>query len=87
MQAAEAVKFTCLACRVGWASLEQQRAHYRTDWHRYNLKRKVWRFARLRQASIDIQPTDRHFIMAGRGHGARDGGGIPHPRPDAEEPC
>lgn len=33
--------FTCLACRVGFASSEAQRVHYKTDWHRYNLKRKI----------------------------------------------
>eukprot|EP01137_Pigoraptor_chileana_P002757 Opistho-2@42024 len=33
--------FTCIACRVAFADAEQQRTHYRTDWHRYNLKRKV----------------------------------------------
>ncbi|KAJ2398409.1 pre-60S factor rei1 [Coemansia sp. RSA 2603] len=30
-----------MACQVAFYSAEQQRAHYRTDWHRYNLKRKV----------------------------------------------
>ncbi|KNE56087.1 hypothetical protein AMAG_01929 [Allomyces macrogynus ATCC 38327] len=34
-------RFTCLACHVAFATADQQRAHYRTDWHRYNLKRKV----------------------------------------------
>merc|ERR1712147_14216 len=33
--------FTCLACRVVFKDAENQRAHYKTDWHRYNLKRKV----------------------------------------------
>ncbi|ORX76487.1 hypothetical protein K493DRAFT_321545 [Basidiobolus meristosporus CBS 931.73] len=33
--------FTCLACHVAFRTLEHQRNHYRTDWHRYNLKRKV----------------------------------------------
>lgn len=33
--------FTCLACRVGFSSSETQREHYKTDWHRYNLKRKI----------------------------------------------
>lgn len=33
--------FTCLACRVVFHQAELQRAHYKTDWHRYNLKRKV----------------------------------------------
>lgn len=33
--------YTCISCRVGFADGEVQRAHYKTDWHRYNLKRKV----------------------------------------------
>ena len=33
--------FTCITCRVAFANSEIQRGHYKTDWHRYNLKRKV----------------------------------------------
>jgi hypothetical protein len=33
--------YTCLACQVAFQSAEGQRTHYRSDWHRYNLKRKV----------------------------------------------
>ncbi|KAH8549515.1 C2H2 type zinc-finger-domain-containing protein [Umbelopsis sp. PMI_123] len=33
--------YTCLACQVAFHSSEKQRNHYRTDWHKYNLKRKV----------------------------------------------
>lgn len=33
--------FTCITCRVSFADSEIQRKHYKTDWHRYNLKRKV----------------------------------------------
>ncbi|XP_042321833.1 zinc finger protein 622 [Sceloporus undulatus] len=33
--------FTCITCRVSFKDAEVQRAHYKTDWHRYNLKRKV----------------------------------------------
>ncbi|XP_041478384.1 zinc finger protein 622-like [Lytechinus variegatus] len=33
--------FTCISCRVAFASTDLQRAHYKSDWHRYNLKRKV----------------------------------------------
>ncbi|BFZ61280.1 pre-60S factor rei1 [Saitoella coloradoensis] len=37
----QAVLFTCMACAVGFHTADLQRQHYRTDWHRYNLKRKV----------------------------------------------
>lgn len=33
--------YTCISCRVGFKDPELQRLHYKSDWHRYNLKRKV----------------------------------------------
>ncbi|XP_061695860.1 cytoplasmic 60S subunit biogenesis factor ZNF622 [Syngnathoides biaculeatus] len=33
--------YTCISCRVAFSDGEVQRAHYKSDWHRYNLKRKV----------------------------------------------
>jgi len=33
--------FTCVTCRVQYGDGDAQRAHYKSDWHRYNLKRKV----------------------------------------------
>lgn len=33
--------FTCVTCRVQYGDGEAQRIHYKSDWHRYNLKRKV----------------------------------------------
>ncbi|XP_026793121.3 cytoplasmic 60S subunit biogenesis factor ZNF622 isoform X2 [Pangasianodon hypophthalmus] len=33
--------YTCISCRVQFTDADVQRAHYKTDWHRYNLKRKV----------------------------------------------
>nr|XP_019965966.1 PREDICTED: zinc finger protein 622 [Paralichthys olivaceus]XP_019965967.1 PREDICTED: zinc finger protein 622 [Paralichthys olivaceus] len=33
--------YTCISCRVAFSDGEVQRTHYKTDWHRYNLKRKV----------------------------------------------
>jgi pre-60S factor REI1 len=39
--APRAAQHTCVACRVAFASPELQRDHHKSDWHRYNLKRKV----------------------------------------------
>lgn len=39
--AAACAGYTCLSCHVVFANAELQRAHYKCDWHRYNLKRKV----------------------------------------------
>lgn len=33
--------YTCITCRVAFKDADIQRAHYKSDWHRYNLKRKV----------------------------------------------
>jgi len=33
--------FTCVTCHVGFRAHDQQCEHYKSDWHRYNLKRKV----------------------------------------------
>nr|CAG4640863.1 EOG090X06E3 [Eulimnadia texana] len=33
--------FTCVTCQVAFKDADLQRDHYKTDWHRYNLKRKV----------------------------------------------
>ncbi|CAJ0916081.1 unnamed protein product, partial [Mesorhabditis belari] len=33
--------FTCVTCQLVFRNAEVQREHYRTDWHRYNLKRQV----------------------------------------------
>ncbi|KAK6463418.1 C2H2 type zinc-finger-domain-containing protein [Scheffersomyces coipomensis] len=34
-------QFTCNTCGIRFASAELQRQHMKTDWHRYNLKRRV----------------------------------------------
>ncbi|GMM31034.1 Reh1 protein [Martiniozyma asiatica (nom. inval.)] len=34
-------KFTCLGCQVTFPTQETQRKHMKTEWHRYNLKRRV----------------------------------------------
>lgn len=34
-------QFTCINCDARFANAEIQREHYKTDWHRYNLKRRV----------------------------------------------
>lgn len=33
--------FTCASCHSIFENAEAQRAHYQSDWHRYNLRRKV----------------------------------------------
>ncbi|KAE9401583.1 hypothetical protein BT96DRAFT_918715 [Gymnopus androsaceus JB14] len=33
--------FTCISCSIAFVSAEEQRVHYRSDHHRYNMKRRV----------------------------------------------
>jgi pre-60S factor REI1 len=33
--------FTCISCKIAFATAEEQRSHFGTDWHRYNMKRRV----------------------------------------------
>ena len=33
--------FTCATCRVVFQNVDEQRVHYQSEWHRYNLRRKV----------------------------------------------
>jgi pre-60S factor REI1 len=35
------IMFTCISCRVAFEDASEQRAHFSTDWHRYNMKRRV----------------------------------------------
>lgn len=35
------MQFTCLNCQVLFKTRDLQRDHYKSDWHRYNLKRKI----------------------------------------------
>lgn len=47
----EKYSHTCITCRVAFARAELQRDHYKSDWHRYNLKRKV---AELPSVSAEV---------------------------------
>lgn len=33
--------FTCINCNIKFTNADFQREHYKTDWHRYNLKRRI----------------------------------------------
>ena len=41
VMATGSMRHTCITCRVAFLDSNLQRGHYKTDWHRYNLKRKV----------------------------------------------
>ncbi|RCH79683.1 hypothetical protein CU098_002464, partial [Rhizopus stolonifer] len=37
----EDIELTCRTCQLSFTTREDQRGHYKTDWHRYNIKRKL----------------------------------------------
>lgn len=41
LTAAASSTFTCASCRVIFTNIDEQRLHYQSEWHRYNLRRKV----------------------------------------------
>lgn len=44
--------YTCAGCHVVFSSGDAQRDHYRSDWHRYNLRRKVAELPPLTEAAF-----------------------------------
>jgi len=49
--------FTCVTCRVQYGDGEAQRLHYKSDWHRYNLKRKVAALPPITEAAFSEKST------------------------------
>ncbi|KAI7862512.1 C2H2 type zinc-finger-domain-containing protein [Spinellus fusiger] len=46
--------YSCMACQVAFETTQGQRTHYQSEWHRYNLKRKV---AELPPVASDVFKT------------------------------
>ncbi|GAB1603435.1 zinc finger protein 622-like [Argonauta hians] len=51
--------FTCIGCQVVFANSDLQKAHYKTDWHHYNLKRKVASLPPLTAADFQQRVLER----------------------------
>uniref|UniRef100_K3WIE7 C2H2-type domain-containing protein n=1 Tax=Globisporangium ultimum (strain ATCC 200006 / CBS 805.95 / DAOM BR144) TaxID=431595 RepID=K3WIE7_GLOUD len=47
--------WTCTACRLEFASFDEQKEHFRSDWHRYNLKRKVVELPPVSEEQFDFR--------------------------------
>lgn len=69
----DASMYTCITCRVAFPDADLQRAHYKTDWHRYNLKRKVANMPPVtaenfqKKVHVPLQQT-QVCVGEGRGH-------------------
>nr|CAG4643960.1 EOG090X06E3 [Lepidurus arcticus] len=74
------MSFTCITCHVAFKEADVQREHYKTDWHRYNLKRKVAELLpvtaeafqqrvlahRAQAAELEVANTSTHYCEACR---------------------
>lgn len=53
--------FTCITCHVGFRLADDQRNHYKSEWHRYNLKRKVADMKPVSQADFELRVQSASF--------------------------
>ena len=55
-------QFTCITCQVIFRDLDIQKQHYKCDWHRYNLKRKVAQLPPLSVEEFKKRVTERKQV-------------------------
>ncbi|KAF8070261.1 C2H2 type zinc-finger-domain-containing protein [Lyophyllum atratum] len=60
----EQVLFTCLSCSIAFLSAEEQRVHYRSDYHRYNMKRRVASLPPVSATVFDSKVLERRAETA-----------------------
>lgn len=53
----------CLSCHVTFDLREEQVAHYRLDWHRYNLKRKLRGLPHVTQEVFEVEAGQYHVTV------------------------
>ncbi|ESK92937.1 zinc finger protein 622-like protein [Moniliophthora roreri MCA 2997] len=56
--------FTCISCSIAFFSAEEQRAHYRSDHHRYNMKRRVAGLPPVSAATFNEKVLERRTETA-----------------------
>ncbi|KAF5389474.1 hypothetical protein D9757_004295 [Collybiopsis confluens] len=56
--------FTCISCSIAFISAEEQRIHYRSDHHRYNMKRRVAGLPPVSAAVFNEKVTERRMETA-----------------------
>ena len=55
---------TCISCRVIFNIPELQREHYKTEWHRYNLKRKIAELPPITLENFDTRITEQNLNVS-----------------------
>lgn len=58
--------FTCITCQVVFNNPELQRDHYKSDWHRYNLKRKVAGIPPVTLEDFEIRVKEHRDLSNGQ---------------------
>lgn len=57
-------KFKCSTCETGFEQPTEHREHFRSDWHRYNLKRKNRNLPIMSEAEFNsLDETDRELFL------------------------
>jgi len=56
--------YTCINCAVAFKDPDMQREHYKTDWHRYNLKRKVAELAPVTLAQFTVRLEKQKQVVS-----------------------
>lgn len=58
--------FTCLSCNIAFPNAEDQRTHYRSDLHRYNMKRRVASLPPVRADVFNAKVLERRAALSGQ---------------------
>lgn len=54
--------YTCITCQVLFKTPELQREHYKLDWHRYNLKRKVANIPPVTLEEFEVRANEHREV-------------------------
>ncbi|KAG8709788.1 hypothetical protein FRC08_018058 [Ceratobasidium sp. 394] len=60
----EQALYTCLSCSIAFFSAEDQRVHYKSDHHRYNMKRRVANLPPVSAQAFDQKVLERRAETA-----------------------
>lgn len=57
--------FKCSTCEIGFMQASEHREHFRSDWHRYNMKRKNRNLPVMSEAEYNsLDENDREFFLS-----------------------
>lgn len=53
----------CTTCQIAFEFSEEHRAHYKSDWHRYNLKQKIRNRQTINEPKFFALKSIIHFYL------------------------